>query len=291
MLVGVQRRTPEPCAYVLASPSWVFRSADSRSATQTVDVGLPGPVGEVVAGGQGVGVLGAQDPFVDGQQGGELVAGPGRIPGLPGPVGEVGAGGQGVGVLGAQDPFADGQQGGVLVAGPGRIPGLPGPAGEVAAGGQGVGVLGAPDPFADGQQGGELVAGPGRIPGLARSSWARSVAGGQGVGVLGAQDPFADGQQGGELVAGPGRIPGLPGPAGEVGGGWSGCRGARGPGPVRGWAAGRRTGRGPRPHPRPARSRWARLWRAVRVAGCSGPYASLFVCASAISRNRSRAAV
>ena len=54
-----------------------------------------------VAGGQGVGVLGAQDPLADGQQGGELVAGPGRIPRLPGPVGEVVAGGQGVGVLGA----------------------------------------------------------------------------------------------------------------------------------------------------------------------------------------------
>ena len=76
---------------------------------------------------QGVGVLGAQDPFVDGQQGGELVAGPGRIPRLPGPGGEVAAGAQGGGVLGAQDPFADGQQGGELVAGPGRIPGLPGP--------------------------------------------------------------------------------------------------------------------------------------------------------------------
>ena len=35
---------------------------------------------------------------------------------------------------------------------------------------------------------------------------------------------------------------------------WPGCRGARGPGPVRGWAPGRRTGRGPRPHPPPPRS-------------------------------------
>ena len=29
-------------------------------------------------------VLGAQDPFVDRYQGGELVAGAGRVPGLPG---------------------------------------------------------------------------------------------------------------------------------------------------------------------------------------------------------------
>jgi hypothetical protein len=46
-------------------------------------------------------VLGAQDPLADGQQGGELVAGPGRIPCPPGPGGKVMAGGQGVGVLGA----------------------------------------------------------------------------------------------------------------------------------------------------------------------------------------------
>ena len=78
-------------------------------------------------------MLGALDPFADGQQGGELIPGPGCIPGLPGPAGEVVAGGEGVGVLGAQDPLADGQQGGVPVAGPGRIPRLPGPAGELVA--------------------------------------------------------------------------------------------------------------------------------------------------------------
>ena len=41
---------------------------------------LPGPVGEAAPGGQGVRVLGAQHPLTDGQQRGELVAGPGRIP-------------------------------------------------------------------------------------------------------------------------------------------------------------------------------------------------------------------
>jgi hypothetical protein len=45
-------------------------------------------------------VLRAQDPFEDGQQGGVLVAGGGRVPRHPGPVGEVAAGVQGVGVLG-----------------------------------------------------------------------------------------------------------------------------------------------------------------------------------------------
>ena len=34
-------------------------------------------------------MLGAQDPLADGQQGGVLVAGPGRMPRLPGPGGEV----------------------------------------------------------------------------------------------------------------------------------------------------------------------------------------------------------
>ena len=88
-------------------------------------------------------MLGAQDPLADGQQRGELVAGPGRIPRRPGPAGEVVAGGQGVRVLGAQHPLLDGQQRGELVAGPGRIPRLPGPDGEAGAGGQGVRVLGA----------------------------------------------------------------------------------------------------------------------------------------------------
>jgi len=54
-------------------------------------------------------MLGAQDPLLNGQQRGVLVAGRGRIPRLPGPAGQVGAGGQGFGVLGAEDPLADGQ--------------------------------------------------------------------------------------------------------------------------------------------------------------------------------------
>jgi hypothetical protein len=117
-----------------------------------------------VAGGQGVGVIGAEDPLADGKQGGELVAGPGRVPRIPGPVSEVRAGDQSVGAVGAADPLEDGQQGCELVAGPSRVPRLPGVAGEVSAGGQGARVVGAVDPVKDGQQGDVLVAGPSRGP-------------------------------------------------------------------------------------------------------------------------------
>src|SRR3954447_6690909 len=77
--------------------------------------GLPSPVGEVGAGGEGVGVFGSRDAFADGQEGGELVAGGCPIPSLPGVVGEVGACGEGFGVFGSQDAFADEQEGGELV--------------------------------------------------------------------------------------------------------------------------------------------------------------------------------
>src|SRR5690242_2082438 len=60
-----------------------------RMSASTLSLGLRSPVVEVVAGGQGLGVLGAQDPLADGQQRGVLVAGPGRIPRLPGPVGPI----------------------------------------------------------------------------------------------------------------------------------------------------------------------------------------------------------
>ena len=52
----------------------------------------PSPDSEAGASGHSVRVLGAEDPFADRQQRGELVAGPGRIPRLPGPAGEVAAG-------------------------------------------------------------------------------------------------------------------------------------------------------------------------------------------------------
>ena len=80
--------------------------------------------GEVTASGQGIGVLGAEDPLDDGQQGGKLVPAPTASP-PPGPVGEFVAGGQRMGVLGTQDPLDDGQQGGELVTGTGRVPRAP----------------------------------------------------------------------------------------------------------------------------------------------------------------------
>jgi hypothetical protein len=90
------------------------------------------------AGVQGIGVLAALDLLDDGQQGGVLVAGPGRIPRLPGQAGEVNVGNHLAGVLAALDPLDDGQQGSVLVAGLGRIPRLPSPEGEAVPDGFGV---------------------------------------------------------------------------------------------------------------------------------------------------------
>jgi hypothetical protein len=53
----------------------------------------------------------------EGQQRGELVTGPRRIPRLARPEGEVAAGAQSLGVLGPQKPLHNGQHGGELVAG------------------------------------------------------------------------------------------------------------------------------------------------------------------------------
>ena len=55
---------------------------------------LPGPVSEVPAGVQGVGVLGAESLLSDGELGGEQVTGPGRVPRRPGPAGEAGTAAQ-----------------------------------------------------------------------------------------------------------------------------------------------------------------------------------------------------
>jgi hypothetical protein len=48
-----------------------------------VTVRPPGPVGEAVPGGQGIRMLGAGHPLLDGQQRGVLVPGPGSIPASP----------------------------------------------------------------------------------------------------------------------------------------------------------------------------------------------------------------
>ena len=131
----------------LASPSLTF-------------VRTPGLVtggGEVVAGGQGVGVGVAEHPLAVGEgalvQRDGLIQPPGRLVGD----GEVVAGGQGVGVGVAQQPLAVGE--GALVQRDGLVqpPGRPVGVGEVVAGGQGVGVGVAQDLLAVGE--GALVSG------------------------------------------------------------------------------------------------------------------------------------
>ena len=56
--------------------------AANRSRAPGRVAGLPGPR-EVVAGGQGVGVVGAEDPLAVGEQGGEQVAAPAGSPASP----------------------------------------------------------------------------------------------------------------------------------------------------------------------------------------------------------------
>ncbi|MEJ7742308.1 MAG: hypothetical protein WKF73_07040 [Nocardioidaceae bacterium] len=76
-----------------------------------------------MAGAQGVGVVGSQDPQPVGEQ---LLGGGGRaggVSGRPPPVGEVVAGAQGVGVVGSQDPQPVGEQ---LLEGGGRAGGVSG---------------------------------------------------------------------------------------------------------------------------------------------------------------------
>src|SRR5262245_41417890 len=58
--------------------------AVASCTTPALSLRLLGPESESAAGGAGVRVPGAGHPLADGQQGGELVAGPGRIPRLPG---------------------------------------------------------------------------------------------------------------------------------------------------------------------------------------------------------------
>ncbi len=79
--------------------------------------GLPGPVGQAGARGQGVGVLGAEDALGHRKQRGELVPGGGRVPGLPDRVGEFALRGQGTGVLGT------GREGAHIVIGGDRMVG------------------------------------------------------------------------------------------------------------------------------------------------------------------------
>ena len=58
----------------------------------------------MVTGGEGVGVVGSQDPQAVGKQLPALAGGLGGLPGLAEPPGEATAGGEGVGVVGSLDP-------------------------------------------------------------------------------------------------------------------------------------------------------------------------------------------
>ena len=162
-----------------ASPPRPGKADDTVLAGDKIIIAVP----RLRARSVGTNAPGAQapvrDPLIGGQQGGELVAGPVRIPSLPVQWARL-HGWPGVRVLRPPDPLFGGQQGGELVAGPVRIPSLPYPVGEVGAGGQGTRMLRTHDPFEDGQQGGEAVAGPGRIPRLP-SPVGEVESGGQGV--------------------------------------------------------------------------------------------------------------
>ena len=78
---------------LIASPGRISRIADV--------------VGEVAAVGQGVGVLGPQDPLAHRHQRGQFIPRGGHIPGLPDPAGEFLPDGQGFGVFRAGYAPAD----------------------------------------------------------------------------------------------------------------------------------------------------------------------------------------
>ncbi len=84
-------------------------------------------MGKIGVGGQGARVLGAVDLLDHRQQGGELVAGPGRVTRLPGPEGQVVPGGQEGRILGAERPgrcVMDSLlefQGGAVAAAPAKV--------------------------------------------------------------------------------------------------------------------------------------------------------------------------
>jgi len=69
---------------------------------------LTGPADERLAGGQGVWVLGTQDPLNDGQQGSELIAGPACIPRLTRPAGKTATSYHRARMPGTQYPLCDG---------------------------------------------------------------------------------------------------------------------------------------------------------------------------------------
>ena len=108
---------------------------------------LPGPAGEVAAGGQGVRVLRAETRSSTGSSAANWSRAPAASPASPVQRARLARAVRVSGCSGPRTRSRDGQQRGELVPGPGRVPRLPGPAGEVGAGGQGVRVLRAEDPF------------------------------------------------------------------------------------------------------------------------------------------------
>ena len=95
-----------------------------------------------MAGGQGVGVLGAQDPLADGQQGGELVAGPSRIPAHPVQRASSWRVARVAGCSGPRTRSRMGNRAANWSRAPAASPASPVQQGEFVAGGQGGGVLG-----------------------------------------------------------------------------------------------------------------------------------------------------
>jgi hypothetical protein len=191
---------------------------------------LGGPVCDVVAGGQGVGVAGAQDGFPVGQQFLVQAQGGGGVPALAGPVCDVVAGGQGVGVAGALDGFLVGQQ--LLVQAQRRsgVPAVASPGCDVGAGGQGVGGPGRPARRAAASGPG---AAPWRGPRSGRSSmrcwcgWPECRGGGGPAWLPGRAAASGPG-------AAPWRGPRCGRSSSRCWCGWSACRGGRGPGRARG---------------------------------------------------------
>ena len=90
--------------------SWSGSSSwNSRSASRASPVS-PGPGGDVVAGSERVGMVGAEHALLVGQQLLEQPQRLARLAGLPGPGGDVVAGRERVGMVGAEHPLLVGQQ-------------------------------------------------------------------------------------------------------------------------------------------------------------------------------------
>ena len=116
----------------------------------------------LVAGGQGVPVLGAQDALHHGQQHGVLVAGRSQGSRLPGPAGQAAAAARVSRCSAPRTRSITGSSTAYWSRAAARAPASPAQRARPARRGQGVPVLGAQDALHHGQQHGVLVAGYGR---------------------------------------------------------------------------------------------------------------------------------